>query len=557
MENTNIQKPCLVNTAQGFSVSYNNKFLYSKYNPSKIICQTIENLNILPGTLFLCCSPVLPYGLTELLNKLPENCFLLICEIDEVLKSFSNECCNNQELKTNWEIINKSNLIAVPDKNELFSLPQILNLPEYTFNDGKKLPKAGSFKRVIKIDFSSGVQFHNEFYSTLTQACVNALMTFWSNRVTLVRFGRNYSRNFFENLKILTSTKPIENYIKTISKPIIIFGAGQSIDKGIEHIKNKWQNYFILCTDTSYTSLMQNGIIPDGVFVEEAQPVILKAFIGTKNNPKTQIFTSLSSLPSINHNFPAEQISFFTTLYTECNFLNKLVDSKIIPITNPPMGSVGLTTVYYALKFRKTTSVPIYLYGLDFSYSEYFTHGKGTMAHTNRLFSSNRFLPVQNYKAAYNDTVFSFIEKSGKTFYSTHILSSYANNFIALFSEQPNLYDSGEVGFDLKLKTAIPTDICFSDNPIQKELTSFSEEQITKVKDFINSETAALEELRDILSGTKKLSPEEATNKIIELSKQREYLYLHFPDGWNYNTSLPFLKRIRVEIDYFLKLLKK
>ena len=30
-------KPCLVETSQGFSVKYNERFLYSKYNPENII----------------------------------------------------------------------------------------------------------------------------------------------------------------------------------------------------------------------------------------------------------------------------------------------------------------------------------------------------------------------------------------------------------------------------------------------------------------------------------------------------------------------------------------
>ena len=62
-------KPCLVNTSQGFSILYKEKYLYSKYNPSKAIIQKINELNILPGTIFLCFSPVLSYGLKELTEK--------------------------------------------------------------------------------------------------------------------------------------------------------------------------------------------------------------------------------------------------------------------------------------------------------------------------------------------------------------------------------------------------------------------------------------------------------------------------------------------------------
>ena len=33
----------------------------------------------------------------------------------------------------------------------------------------------------------------------------------------------------------------------------------------------------------------------------------------------------------------------------------------------------------------------------------------------------------------------------------------------------------------------------------------------------------------------------------------REYLYLHFPDGYRVSTDTAFLKRVRAEADFFLK----
>ena len=82
------QKPCAVQkieTSQGFSVSYNGQFLYSKYNPSKNVIAAIENLQLLPGTIILCCSPLLGYGLFELCSRLPENCLIILCEADKEL----------------------------------------------------------------------------------------------------------------------------------------------------------------------------------------------------------------------------------------------------------------------------------------------------------------------------------------------------------------------------------------------------------------------------------------------------------------------------------------
>ena len=90
-------KPCLVETSQGFSVKYKERFLYSKYNPEKNILQIVENISILPGTLILCFSPLLGYGINNLIQKLPNDCILLGCEIDEELFSITKEFCSKLE----------------------------------------------------------------------------------------------------------------------------------------------------------------------------------------------------------------------------------------------------------------------------------------------------------------------------------------------------------------------------------------------------------------------------------------------------------------------------
>jgi len=564
LENNNLQKPCLIKTAQGFSVSYKGKFLYSKYNPSKVILQSIEKLTIQPGTLFLCCSPLLPYGILELIAKLPEDCFLLLCEKNQDLYDFSLSLLSEEkEIRESWKNIQASQKAAYLTQNELYALPEILNKQSYTFKDKSRLPKAGSFRRIIQIDFSAAAALNEDFYKNLQEASTKALMTFWSNRVTLVKFGRNYSHNFFKNLNNLPKTKAIKTYFQSVKKPIIVFGAGESINKGIEEIKNEAKNYFILCTDTSLTSLLKNNIIPDGVFVEEAQQIIIEAFIGTKA-AKTHIFASLSSTPLISANFDFNRISFFTTLYNDCTFISDLQKKALLPPANPPFGSVGLTSVYYAIQFRKDESVPVYIYGLDFSYSAGLTHAKGTLAHLKRLKTTNRLNPLQNYRASFNNNAHAVLDKENKLFYTTHILQSYANTFNAYFYGSKNLYDSGACGIKLDLIRKSPSikqslKVEASKNPeIEINEASVPQKELTKkIKTFLQNEIEKLEELKSILSGEKKLSKEEADSKIKEIAQPREYLYLHFPDGWNFSLQLSFLKRIRIELDYYLKIFKQ
>ena len=587
MENIIDRKPCLVTAAQGFSVSYNNKLLYSKYSPDKAILQTVMSLNLLPGTLILCLSPVLPYGLFELTQKLPQNCLLLGIEADSELLEFIKVSASESTIKAEWQKINETGKFTMLSKEEILNLPVILNKKQYVTNSGFSLPAGGIFRRVLCIYCSAGTQLHTAFYTELQQSCVNAIMTFWSNTVTLTKFGHNYSKNFFKNLKLLPQTKPIQNYFNSVSKSIIVFGAGQSIDKGIAQLKQNILNghaddYYILCADTALQPLLKNNIIPDGVFIEEAQQVITKAFIGTAKaiQNKTQVFAGLSSISRLTHNFPLERLSFFTTLYTDADFIHNMQALNLLPPANKPFGSVGLTAVYYALRFRRDDDVPVFIYGLDFSFSAGITHGKGTPAHTNRLLSVNRLNPVQNYGSAFSESVQVATDKKGSKIFTTHILSSYAATFNSLFQNEKNLFDSSETGLPLAIPAANPSvsnipgkvDIRVKSeyntnkseydmkqcehNNISATHMSFpnSTQEAAKLTEFFVNESAALNELKDILTGKITLSEEERNNRILELISQREYLYLHFPDGHKVSTEVSFLKRVRAEIEIFLKI---
>lgn len=558
MEEKINQKPCVVQkieTPQGFSVSYKEHLLYSKYNPSKSIINAIEKLNLLPGTIILCVSPVFGYGLHELAHKLPENCQIIICEAEPALYDFYKI----EGFKTDSQI--------VCEPAELTDLP--IKLYE--------LAKSGKYKRVIRLDMSAGAQFNSDFYIKLISACIDSVMIFWKNRITLTRFGRRYSKNLFENLHYLTNSKPITEYFNCIDKPIIVFGAGEStqtfIDNGLLRRcapRNDDFPFFILCADTALQPLLKNGITPDGVFVEEAQSVIVKAFTGTPKS--THIFAGLSSIPNISHRAGAENVSYFFTEYADGTFFDCLKSKNFMPPANKPFGSVGLTAVYYALKFRKDNTIPVYVTGLDFSYSAGITHTKGALAHILRLSTSNRLLPVANYNAAFNYGSEKMQDKTGKTVFTTVTLKSYAAMFNSFFSGIENLFDIGESGIKLEIPhkdidyfvANAPrddrescknedTNHCKPDTTRHYETEGRSNPHYNDIKNFLATEHSALEYLRNLLTGKTELKGKALLEEIKKTAAPREYLYLHFADGAQFSTNQSFLNRIRTEIDFFLK----
>ena len=542
MEKPINQKPCAVQkieTSQGFSVSYKEHFLYSKYNPSKNIINAVENLQLLPGTIILCCSPLLGYGLKELLEKLPENCFIILCEAEQELFDFAIS----------------ENTLKFSDNRIINCLPDELNnLPLKLYD----LATTGLYKRVTRLDMSAGTQFHKEYYDKIFSACSDSIMTFWKNRITLTKFGRRYSKNLFENLHYLSDSKPITDFFNAIEKPIIVFGAGESTQKLINELlrrftprNDKLKDFFVLCADTALQPLLKNGIRPDGVFVEEAQSVIIKAFIGVPED--IQIFAGLSSIPNLAHKANYKNISYFFTEYTKAAFIDDLEAKVFLPPVNPPFGSVGLTAVYYALKFRKDETVPVYVAGLDFSYSTGVTHTKNALAHILRLITGNRLNSIANYSAAYGTGTEQFIDKSGKKFITTPSLKNYAMMFNNLFVDTKNLYDAGECGIPLAIPRGLPEPN--QTNEINIQTTAFSQSKKNDIQNYLENEKKALVHLRDLLTGKTDFTGDKLSEEIRKIVEPREYLYLHFADGWKFSMNQSFLNRIRTEIDFFFKYL--
>ena len=132
--------------------------------------------------------------------------------------------------------------------------------------------------------------------------------------------------------------------------------------------------------------------------------------------------------------------------------------------------------------------------------------------------------------------------------------------FKSIFAGQKNLFDAGESGIDLGLPHASLD--CFVTHAsaclpsLQANLRYAPRNpHVKEINEYLSNERKALEELRDLLTGNTKLKGEELMQKIESIAKPREYLYLHFPDGYKFSTSQSFLNRIRTELDFFLKFL--
>ena len=122
--------------------------------------------------------------------------------------------------------------------------------------------------------------------------------------------------------------------------------------------------------------------------------------------------------------------------------------------------------------------------------------------------------------------------------------------FEGLFEEIPNLFLGTKNTFPFKLEVKNPQKEEFVKSSIKKEIKQINKEEIKK---YFEEEIQSLENLKSLLIGESDLNASERMEKIETLAKKREYLFLHFADGERFKSDLSFLKRMRIEIDFFLK----
>ena len=542
------EEPCLVKAGQGFSVYYRQRFLYSKYAPQKAILQTVENLPALPETVYLCFSPCLCYGLNELFERMDGTSVIICVEADSALKKIAEE--KIADLKKNHPETKNRIFLTAPD-----GIEKLVKMP-------------GHYRRVVPVEMSGGTFFYRELYSQVAAFVQNYAASFWKNRITLVKFGRVFSRNFFKNLRRIPSANSVPVKSDIFTRPIIVFGAGESIEDFLARIQPQTlSKCALIAVDAALPVLLKNKVDPDFVIAVEAQLAIEKAYIGTKSS-RAVIIGDLASRPSVLRH--SDKNLYFYSEYTESAFLQEAEKQHILPVKLPPLGSVGLAAVYLALLMRSEASVPVFFTGLDFSYSEIFTHARGTPAHTNRLIKTNHFKKIENYDAAFKADA-KKIRSTGtenKPLITDTALSNYANLFTAFFEKIPNLFDARSKGLDLNLPhatTAQIDELCRTFVPKtageynslfkQKENDFNSAEE--KTQSFLKVQKTALMRIKELLSKGQNACPPPAPDLQTELDSLlsgREYLYLHFPDGYKCDTkNLSFLKRVRSEIDFFLK----
>lgn len=536
--------PCLIEinskneNNEGFSVFYREHYLYSKYNPTSTIKKIISSIELKPKTLILAFSPTLSYGLDLLINKLKDDCFILAIEPDKILYDFS---IKQYQINLHSEFFSYIN-IDINNLQEFYSFILENNKTIFPYY----FPQQGTFKYCLPIDFSGATNFYQNTKQDIIYNIDKSINQFWTNRLTLVHLGRLYSRNLFKNLYKLQNSKPLIK--NSISKPILIFGAGESIEADINLIKEHANYFFIIAVDSALHFLLENSIIPNAVILVESQLAIEKAFLGV--NKKIHLIADLTARPNIINNFA--NYSFFFSEFAQTSFIQNLKEKNILPLTIQPLGSVGIVAIELAM-FIKKAKTKVFICGLDFSYRTGKTHCKEAPSIKKILSSNNRKTPIEQLAISFSNTEQTLMGKNNLPVKTIPSLLGYSSICKYRYSKNNEIFDIGKSGLPLGFPN-ISVDSAIAEaqsvNLSQDEIfySSDSLQTTDKISQYYNEEIQKLNKIKNILvSG-------DDSEKLLDLINQCDYLFYHFADGYKGAINdIAFLKRVRSEIDFFIK----
>jgi hypothetical protein len=508
-------------------------------------------------TLYFCPSPIYGYGLQFLLESIGGDSAALCVEADKNLLALSKETIDRSILE------NPRFLLAhAGDGAALAALV-------------RKTWGSRRFRRVEQLRLSGGWQLSPALYDALADTLRREIALDWGNAMTLVKLGRRYARNALRNLALLPRAQAL-SALDFGAAPVLVLGAGPSLDGFLDGLSMAFGDlsggggsFKIVCVDTALSSLYQRGIKPDLAVALESQHWNLRDFIGL-GGWEIPLAMDLSALCATGEMLGGHPCLFFTP-WTGLNLLSRLKAERLLPEEFPPLGSVGLSAAAIACRLSVG---PIIAAGIDFSFTLDLTHARSAPAHLEGLRRQTRFCSPIDPAGAFRKGCCAALSKTGESVRSNQTMKNYRDLFQREFAGLPDgsgrggrVRDVAGSGLDLGLETLSVEAACAvlaggdrggktGARDRSASATAAAEDTTKVMRGFVEAEIAALKRLRGILAG-ESTTGGESLGALLDRS---DYLWAHFPDCAGAGgrrpdeTDLGFLKRIRAEIDPFIKI---
>src|SRR6056297_48876 len=566
------QAPLLTEVSGGTSIVFKNKELYSRSSPRPRAEERAATFELETHTLYILASPLLWYGVFELLKKLPSSSHIIAVEQEPQLAALS---ISHQplELSRFKQLDIGFYPEGVPDAGSTGDI--FKSIPALVEKLGIE-----RFRRVRLLTLNGGYRLNSRRYKELVQLVEAEIQQFWHNKYTIMHMLPLWIKNVFHNLAQctfpaappVTETETKRTHLASCprfglpntSLPILVAGAGPSLDMHIDFIRRYRDTIYLLTVDTAYSVLLQHGIRPDMVVVQESQFYNLYDFI-FQPRIEADILADISSYPQVLR-LGAGEIYFYATEFVQTQLFNRLQEAELLPPRIPPLGSVGTTAVHAALSITDSTVI---LAGIDFAFPPGQTHARGAPRHQLNLQHSHRFLGIEDMWPRTTKGVTTTPDASdafGVPMRTTPSLRRYADTFARVFNSLDRMLLLKPRGLSLGIPELTQAELTPYLSSVEKRVIPHSAPSMPSMGDseavegFLQREQELLRLIysRGLAFLEGRLSKAELTKLSSDIHRC-EYLFLHFPEtGAALRTLEPALiKRIMVSTGHYIRVIEE
>ena len=241
----------------------------------------------------------------------------------------------------------------------------------------------------------------NKEFAECTKASIQSLLkTISADYSVQSHFGRLWQRNILLNLALFDELQKEDGrtnlpFKPSLNKKAAVIAAGPSLDASISELLSHREAYVIFATDTSYGSLLLQGVIPDAVLSIDGQlvsethfyicPNLSNAPLSTSSEP-THFFFDLCASPAAARF--VHKKGYAVHFLQSGHPLALRAASLSVPKITAGSGTVTIAACDFARELGFST---ISLFGADFSYSSNKPYTKGTYLDKNFYTQATRY----------------------------------------------------------------------------------------------------------------------------------------------------------------------
>lgn len=350
-----------------FNSSEKSFFIHSKYAPYKEAQRFLSDIEFDAYNLFVVFGFGYGYHLELMLEKMPVDSYLLVIEKNAgIVKS----AIKNRKLK---KIISDKRLLLLIDPTE---------------DDISVILKGKSSYKITFVTHRGSHQIDPEYYSNVSNIVKSYLSSKEANIATLSKFEKLWSTNIAANILQLLKNPGVNIFYDEFPNyNALVIGAGPSLVKSMDFIKQNKDRLLLIAVDTAYYLLKKEGVEPH--FCITADPQIINArYFENSTETKTVLVTDPVTHPSIFRFYKGRKV-ICSPAFDTYKWIEKFSGVKG-EITHGGSVSTNAVDFAYRLGVKK-----IYLIGQDLAFTGGYAHAKGSYLDEQIHNVSNRLLNVQ------------------------------------------------------------------------------------------------------------------------------------------------------------------